>query len=281
MTVFSDLVRSPSLQASPDGSLGQWQREVDALFPAAVSKSPFRLWSPGDPIPATGDRLLIGVATWSAQDLALLDAVSQALATRRPGLVVDVFNVAECPSPQAFERYVPGMGNVFHTPVVGLWSDGRLVDKASGKVGRELIELVGGLVKIQTRNNAKRRALLMIRRFDDYPTQENRALQIWQILVGKAANRQTLTYGQLADNLGFKGAGTLAHMLGHIMYFCQQNQLPPLTVLVVNQDTGLPGEGLTGAELNADREKVFRFRWYDLMPPTPEELADAYRRGSA
>src|SRR5262249_9087481 len=114
MTVFSDLVRSPLPQSSPDGSLEQWQEGVDALFPSAVSRSPFRLWSPGDPIPATGDRLLIGVATWSAHDLGLLDAVSQALQTRPPGLAVDLFNVADCATPQAFERYVPGIGNVFH-----------------------------------------------------------------------------------------------------------------------------------------------------------------------
>ena len=118
-------------------------------------------------------------------------------------------------------------------------------------------------------------------RFDDSPTQEHRGLQIWLILVGKAANRQTVTYGQLAEIMGFKGAGILAPMLGHVMFYCQQNELPPLTVLVVNQDTGLPGEGLIGAELNADREKVFRFRWYDLRPPAPEELASAYRRGMA
>jgi hypothetical protein len=150
MTVFSDLFRSPPPQASPDGSLEQWQRGVDALFSAAVSRSPFRLWSPGDPIPATGDRLLIGVATWSAHDLALLDAVSAALPTRSRGLAVDVFTVADCSSPQAFERYVPGIGNVFHTPVVGLWADGRLVETASGKRGRELIARVCGLDATQT-----------------------------------------------------------------------------------------------------------------------------------
>jgi hypothetical protein len=150
MTVFSNLVRSPLPQSSPDGSLEQWQKGVDVLFPSAVSRSPFRLWSPGDPIPATGDRLLIGVATWSAHDLVLLDTVSQALQTRPPGLAVDVFNVADCASPQAFERYVPGIGNVFHTPVVGLWSNGRLVEKASGKAGRELVAQVCGLDATQT-----------------------------------------------------------------------------------------------------------------------------------
>jgi len=101
-------------------------------------------------------------------------------------------------------------------------------------------------------------------------------LQIWLILVSKAHNRQTVTYGQLAQLLGFKGAGTLAHPLGHIMHYCIQNDVPPLTVLVVNQGTGLPGDGLVGAELNADREAVFEFNWFGLVPPTVEQLGEAY-----
>jgi hypothetical protein len=43
------------------------------------------------------------------------------------------------------DRYVPGTGRVFQTPVVGLWSDGQLVDKATGRTGRELVARVSGL----------------------------------------------------------------------------------------------------------------------------------------
>lgn len=117
----------------------------------------------------------------------------------------------------------------------------------------------------------------MVKYFKDNPSWETRALQIWQILICKAANRQTITYGALARMLGFGGAGTLAHFLGHIMHHCLQNGLPPLTVLVVNQDTGLPGEGLIDADYNADREAVFGFGWFGVIPPTPDELSAAYR----
>ncbi|RJP68895.1 MAG: hypothetical protein C4532_11915 [Candidatus Abyssobacteria bacterium SURF_17] len=117
----------------------------------------------------------------------------------------------------------------------------------------------------------------MFREFADNPTRPLRALQIWQILIAAADNRQILTYNLLAKKIGYKGAGTLAQTLGHIMYYCQHNGLPPLTVLVVNEDTGLPGEGLLEADLNADRELVFRFNWYSIVPPTPEELEEAYK----
>jgi hypothetical protein len=145
MTTFADLPKSPALPASPDGSMTAAQQAIDAIFPAVVANSPLRLWRPGDPIPGTGDRLLIGIATWSARDLSLLDTLSAAVAQQNTGLLIDVFNVADCPSQAAFDRYIPGVGPVFHTPVVGFWSGGRLLEKASGKAGRDLAARVVGL----------------------------------------------------------------------------------------------------------------------------------------
>ena len=120
----------------------------------------------------------------------------------------------------------------------------------------------------------------MVRRFSDEPILPMRALQIWQILISAARNRQLLTYGILASMLGYERAGVLAQPLGHIMYYCQQNELPPLTILVVNQDTGVPGEGLTGADLNADRESVFRYDWYSIIPPLQRNSGKHTRAGN-
>jgi hypothetical protein len=112
---------------------------------------------------------------------------------------------------------------------------------------------------------------------DDNPTNATRALQIWQILISKAHNRQTLTYGILANLLGFEGAGTLGRPLAHIMNYCHQNELPPLTVLVVNQETGLPGTGFTTTiDLHVEREAVFDYNWFGIVPPTPDELHNAF-----
>jgi len=98
-------------------------------------------------------------------------------------------------------------------------------------------------------------------------TQSERAAQIWQVLVGAACNRQVLTYTLVGDRIGM-GAGTLAGPLGLIMKYCERSGLPPLTVLVVNKETGVPGEGLTTLEeLNRDRERVFAYDWYKLVPP--------------
>ena len=98
-------------------------------------------------------------------------------------------------------------------------------------------------------------------------TRSERAMQVWQILVSAAHNRQTLTYGQVAEHLEFEGAGVLAQILCCVMDYCKAKGLPPLTCLVVNQKTGLPGAGLTTVEnLPTDREAVYKHNWFALSP---------------
>jgi hypothetical protein len=124
----------------------------------------------------------------------------------------------------------------------------------------------------------------MIQKFDDIRTNPARALQVYLILMGAAKNRQTLTYRGLADTLQFggKGAGVLAHILGHIMYWCHEEGLPSLTSLVVNKESGLPGPGLSApADVNSERERIYEYDWYAIVPPAMEQLAAAYARGSA
>lgn len=110
-------------------------------------------------------------------------------------------------------------------------------------------------------------------------TRSERAQLAWQVLVAAAHNRQVLTYSILADHIGM-GPGTLAEVLGCIMHYCAQKNLPPLTVLVVNKDTGLPGAGLrTLEDLPRDRERVFAEEWFKRLPPTEPELDAAFRSG--
>jgi putative restriction endonuclease len=114
----------------------------------------------------------------------------------------------------------------------------------------------------------------MIKKFDEDPSDELRAFQIWLILIGKAFNRQIVTYKILGKMLGFRGYGVFAGILDHIRIYCILNHLPPLTALVVNQITGLPGKGLglSDKDLNAAREKIYNYDWYNIIPPTPEQL---------
>jgi hypothetical protein len=119
----------------------------------------------------------------------------------------------------------------------------------------------------------------MLKRYSDSPTIQSRAQQLWIMLVGKAANRQTTTYGPFAEKLGWEGSGTMGQFLAPIMYFCMENRLPSLTSLVVNQDTGLPGQGFGDVDPNRAREKVFAFAWHDIVIPSEQDLKEAFERG--
>lgn len=64
----------------------------------------------------------------------------------------------------------------------------------------------------------------------------------------------------------------LGNVLNPIQAYCVANNLPPLTVLVVQKDIGLPGEGFTAAQtvqIASDQAKVFDFDW--LKHGNPQE----------
>jgi len=106
-----------------------------------------------------------------------------------------------------------------------------------------------------------------------------RAVQAWQILVGAAMNRQTITYQKLGLYMyGRKAEGVLDQILGHIASYCNDNNLPPLTSIVVNKRRGKPGKAIpvNFRKLDKERERVYAEDWYDIYPPSAEELHEAY-----
>ena len=104
-----------------------------------------------------------------------------------------------------------------------------------------------------------------------------RALQAWLYLIGKAANRQTVKFDELRLLMGYPTDNPLASILRCIMSFCIQNNLPPLTVIVVNR-YGVPGEGFTAEKMedyHQRREDVFNYPWFKIFPPTIDEFQKA------
>lgn len=125
----------------------------------------------------------------------------------------------------------------------------------------------------------------MLKRFETGCTIPERALQAYLVLIGLAWNRQTITYGELSEyQMEFGRGGILSGLLGCIMGWCYEQRLPPLTVLVVNNITGIPGDGLTtveGEELPAAQQRVFKYNWFSLFPPSLHELEEAGERARA
>ena len=104
-----------------------------------------------------------------------------------------------------------------------------------------------------------------------------RALQAWQYLIGKAANRQLVQYDELSELMGYPDNRPLGSILGCIMFYCKQNKMPPLTLIVVNK-SGVPGSGFTAEVLKnypKRREAVFDFSWYKMIPPTIDQFQQA------
>src|SRR6185369_475497 len=118
MGKFEDLLRLHN--RLPPGEQQLLAREQ---FPAVVASSRMSMWAPGEPLPASGSRVLIGVATYSLYDLDLLDALDSQLFGDD---AVELFEVSSCSSHEEFDRFIPGIGKVFQTPLVGFWQDGQL-----------------------------------------------------------------------------------------------------------------------------------------------------------
>jgi len=125
------------------GDPGLQQASARAQLPSMLAAINLRLWSPSMPINADGERILIGVAAWSVYDLQLLDRLQAKLACLNRKTIIDIFDVDACRSSDDLERYVPGIGPMFQTPVVGVWRDGAKVSSAWGAAGRKLLAEIG------------------------------------------------------------------------------------------------------------------------------------------
>lgn len=103
-------------------------------------------------------------------------------------------------------------------------------------------------------------------------TKNDRAAQLWSILVLSARNQQILSYAIVERLTGIDRRG-LGKILEPIQTYCRRHNLPPLTVLVVKEETGLPGSGFTEAAEGA-QARVFVFDWFKRKAPSPKDFSN-------
>ena len=99
--------------------------------------------------------------------------------------------------------------------------------------------------------------------------QIERAYHVWNLLVETAKHSKTLTYKEATDKTGYHWR-VLRYPLELIQNHCIENFLPPLTILIVNSTTGLPGEGFTACDkktIDLNTRKVLEFKWNDYQNP--------------
>ena len=105
-----------------------------------------------------------------------------------------------------------------------------------------------------------------------------RAAQIWSVLALASKNRQVLTYDILSRLIGVPRPG-LGQLLEPIQSYCLINKLPPLTILVVGESTGMPGEGFIAAQdIPKTQMEVFDFDWLAHGAPSAEDFENVLSR---
>jgi hypothetical protein len=112
-------------------------------------------------------------------------------------------------------------------------------------------------------------------------TRAQRAQQLWSILVLAANSRQILTYDLVARATGVVRP-SIGDFLRPIQQLCTERNLPPLTSLVVSEQTGLPGVGfIAAADVPKAQLQVFAHAWLEYSAPSEQEFDDSYTRAPA
>ena len=107
----------------------------------------------------------------------------------------------------------------------------------------------------------------------DAPPRWGRTLRAYLILIGCAANRQTITYGELARLTHEFPFNVSSLHLDPIYFYCEANGLPRLAVLGVDRK-GVVGGGYPGPRetIAVDREEVYEYDWCNIAPPAIAQL---------
>ncbi|MBK8136286.1 MAG: hypothetical protein IPK52_10645 [Chloroflexi bacterium] len=100
------------------------------------------------------------------------------------------------------------------------------------------------------------------------------AVVAWEELVHQAKSGRKLTYTDLGSLLGYNSPLGIGPILDFIFHYCKLRRLPPLTVIVVNKSTGVPGDGM-GEYSPGDFDAVFRYDWQSHPVPSPAEFKEA------
>lgn len=145
MTQFADLI-SPSYLVKGESNRKEFsapaiqQREAADRFPQLVTRRGMCLWSDSERSKYEV-RIVIGVSTASQYDMTLLDELRPYIPFfKASGIRIEVFNAYHFETLEEYEQRVPGIGKVFHTPVIGIWEKGVLTEKASGAAGRDVLQ---------------------------------------------------------------------------------------------------------------------------------------------
>jgi hypothetical protein len=113
----------------------------------------------------------------------------------------------------------------------------------------------------QIKSNSRRRGII-------------RSQQAYLILMCYAIERKTIRGDELAKKLKYKQwtPSIKKHILGRLDKWCENKRLPKLTILTVEKVSGRPHNANQIKRYQSHRERVYDADWFDIIPPTFEEL---------
>lgn len=97
------------------------------------------------------------------------------------------------------------------------------------------------------------------------PETVGQAREIYELLAKRVSNRllAPITYGLMADRIGTHPRA-LKHPLAKIQDECSAKGYPTITVLIVDQETGLPNSGCAAygkSAVEQERAKLLEVEW--------------------
>lgn len=98
--------------------------------------------------------------------------------------------------------------------------------------------------------------------------QKYRAYIGWEILTKLANKKDLTTYGEIAEKINIHHR-TVCFFLGLIQDYCINNNLPPLTILVINKK-GKQGDGFIASNRDRIQQDIFAvydFDWESIGNP--------------
>jgi hypothetical protein len=141
--MFHELLNNSKTNPREPGPL---QSDARRQFPLIVKSSHLEQRLPGSPIPSNGKYVIIGVATYSRDELRLLDEIEAAYSQWANTAKVLVFDVMECKDMEDMRSYAPPHVVVAQTPVVALWDGGEAIASQTGlRMTREMLKDAGFL----------------------------------------------------------------------------------------------------------------------------------------
>jgi hypothetical protein len=121
--------------------------------------------------------------------------------------------------------------------------------------------------------------------FRDHKSIFARAAQAYQILVGDAMDGRIVTYEKTGDRM--KSMPMLGETLDRIAAWTKERDLPDLSAIVVNKDSGQPGNfgepgvhpyAITLEQWPGVLADVRKTDWFAVVPPTAKEIEQAWER---